>query len=73
MNRRPIVEEDEDSLAKLLGDMSEGKCQDCGWNNNSAVAKACGCVGFKNYDLEEHNRLIAMARVAQSEWGHADN
>ena len=54
---------------ELLGTPGDGRCMDCKWYENSAVAKACGCrfqPGFHLlYDRAEHIRVLALARVAQ--------
>lgn len=50
----------------LLGTGTKGKCQDCGWNNDSAVAMCCGCIGG---DSKVQDKLLELARARKKELG----
>ena len=61
---------------ELLGTPAAGKCMDCKWNEDSAVAKACGCHSTGPLSRDEverrlinHAELIMLARMANAEMG----
>ena len=56
--------------AELLGTPGSGKCMDCKWYEDSAVAKACGChsTGPLSHDelerrLINHAEILMLARM----------
>ncbi len=54
---------------ELLGTAGSGKCMDCKWREDSAVARACGCRTLPRglpHDEAGHGRVLALAREAMS-------